>query len=109
MEFKAIVTVVFMLLSLGLLSLAIWKARFPEEKTLNDIVESARNGRTDFISLTPPEDFNICLSLGGGPGCGDWDVGVEESCILEKDVRHIVRAYPFENKVCVNVTVMESG
>jgi hypothetical protein len=109
MEFKVIVTVIFMLLSLILVSRALSRAGYPSEKTLDEIVKNAGNGIEGYIFLTPPEAFNICEYVDGGPGCGDESIGVEGGCILEKNVRHIIRAYPVGDNVCLNVTVMGSG
>lgn len=108
MEFKAAATVVFLLLSLLLMGWMLSKAAQPEEKTIRGIVKTAEEGGEDFVFLTPPQEFDVCEYLGGEPGCGEAEVGVEGGCVMEKEVRHLVRAYPAGENVCVNITVMSS-
>jgi hypothetical protein len=102
MDFKVVGTVVVVLLSLGLLLLATSRLT-KKEKSFSDIISSAENGREDYLQLTPEEDMNLCDFLEARAGC-DSELGVEPSCRLQKGISYIIRAYPVEAGVCLNVT-----
>ena len=101
MDFKAVSIVVLLFLSLSLFFLA--SSRITrKEKSFDDIVRSAENGKEDYLRLTPKENLDICDLLGATYGC-DSKLGAS-TCRLKKDVTYIIRAHPVESGVCLNVT-----
>ena len=104
MDFNLVGTVILLLLSLSLVSMAVFKSSFhPEKKTLDSIIQAASEGKTDRIFMTPKGDLDMCEYLGWSRTC-ESDYGVVEFCDLYAGTEYEIRATPNNPGVCLNIT-----
>lgn len=108
MDFKAIGTVVLLLLSLSVMALIYSKfSGAGRSRSLDSIIESASNGRRDSMRFVPEVDMDLCEQVMGESGCNS-PLGVEPGCNLYKGEVYHIEAVPTESGVCLNVTEVGS-
>lgn len=101
MDFKIVGTIIAVFMSLGLLFL-LGSKFVKQEKSIDDIIESAQAGDPDYIRLSLDLDLDLCEYVGGKLGC-DSELGIDPYCFLEKHTDYIIVATPTEAGVCLLV------
>ncbi|MBR9689380.1 MAG: hypothetical protein GOV01_00585 [Candidatus Altiarchaeota archaeon] len=102
MDFKVLVTVIAVLVSIILMGHVAGKFS-KEDKSISSIIESAQGGISDYVYLSPEQDIDLCDYVGGQFGC-ESELGVTPFCELYAEKRYLVKANPSDLGVCINVT-----
>ena len=101
MEFETIGTIIVVLIALGVAFLIFSKFR-TEDKSIGDIVESAKAGSQDHVRITVDTALDLCEYVGGEAGC-EGELGVEPYCTLDAGYAYVLVAEPTEEGVCIHV------
>lgn len=104
MDFNIVGTAIVLLLSLSLISMALFNSsNVNSKKTLSGIIEDAKKGKAGRIHFKPPGDFDMCEYLGWSNTCDD-QYGVIEFCEVFSDTEYEITATPNNGGVCLNIT-----